>query len=139
MATTDNSIGPFWFVELRGQPIPPQDRILADDRPGVDGTEFTLAGKHGPPFSLVSSVDAQSYPHAHWFLTLYKEAIAAEPLELVQAGVDMLQFGYLVKVVNVEALDIRKITGATGYTLNPPSEGWIVARWDLIAIPQSTL
>jgi hypothetical protein len=135
MALTTNTIGPFVFIALRGEALPPQQRILADDRPGIDGTEFVQIGKKGEPFVLISQVDAQSYAAAKVFLRTYQEATTWDAQQLVQGGVSSVDLGYKVKVLAVRPLRMMTIRGATGLRHHPPSQGWIECQWDLVAVP----
>lgn len=135
MSLTTNKIGDFEFVSLRGEVIPPMATKVIDDRPGVDGSEFVLTGTKGRPFSVVSQVDEASYQAAKTLLGLYRALIDSEPVEIVQGGVSSESHGYRVAVLNVEPLRIMPIRNAVGNKLNPPSQGWIECRWDLVAVP----
>jgi hypothetical protein len=137
VAVLDNSIGPFSFITLQGQRIPPMVKVAIDDRPGVTGSEFTLLAYKGTPFTLVSQVDTDTYDDAWPTFLHYLDATAMDPLELVQEGNSSIVEGnYRVKVLTVLPLRIVKIRGAVGRKLAAsPNEGFVEARWDLMAVP----
>src|SRR5687768_8011579 len=135
MALSDNKIGDHRFVSLDGEPIPPMQIAVLDDRNGVDGSEKILVGTKGTPFSLVSQVDAEDYATGKGYIDQYKALIDGDAVTLVQGGVDHDGRGFRVLVLRVEPLDVRPIKGASGNKINPPSEGWVITRWDLVAVP----
>jgi hypothetical protein len=139
VALLDNSIGSFAFVSLTGYRLPPRTRVREEDRDGVTGTEFTLAGRKGPPFTLVSQVDTETYEAACELYLQYLSAIDDDPLELIQAGVSSItEDNYLVKVIDVMPRRIIPIRGAVGYKLaNSPNEGFCECDWILRAVPLS--
>lgn len=138
MALQDNSIGAFDFITLLGQVVPPSYQVLTEDRPGVDGTEFILAGNKGRPFSLVSQVDCASYTAAVATFQNYLGLKVVAPVPLIQGGVNYLTYAILFKVVNVELMpgSPKTIRGAVGNKLGPsPNQGFLECRWDLVAVP----
>lgn len=138
MALQNNSIGAFDFITLLGQVVPPSYQVLTEDRPGVDGTEFILAGNKGRPFSLVSQVDCASYTAALLTFDFYLGLKVVAPVPLIQAGVLSFSRGFLVKVINVELMpgSPKTIRGAVGNKLGPsPNQGFLECRWDLVAVP----
>jgi hypothetical protein len=137
MPLTTNKIGDFEFIALRGEPVIPKQAVAIMDRPGIDGSEKILLGKKGVPFALVSQVDQASYQAAKETLLEYQDLIAEDSVALVQAGVDSEQLGYRVQVLNVNEAPggCRPIRGAVGNALNQPSEAFLEAIWELIAVP----
>lgn len=134
MALTDNSIGPFPFISLQGQLQPPREMTSIDDRPGVDGTEITLLGNKGEPFTMISRVDAENLSNGEMYHSVYKTIIGTA-VELVRGGVSTEANGYLVMVLAVRRLDVFPISGAVGNTIHPPSEAMVITEWDLISVP----
>lgn len=136
MALHENKIGNFEFIALEGELVPPRQRLVTDDRPGVTGTEFTLLARKGTPFQLISQVDAEDYDDARELYLQYRDLIEDVPQEVVKAGLSCeVEDNYLCKVMDVTPLDIRTIRGAVGNLISEDAEGFLVCRWDLIAVP----
>jgi hypothetical protein len=138
MALQTNSIGGHSFIALLGEPIPPSFQVLTESRPGVDGTEFILAGNKGLPFSLLSQVDCADYADGLIVFGAYLSMKVIGPVPMVQGGVNSAAEGYLVKVVNVQRApgSPKTIRGAVGNKLgSAPNEGFLECRWDLVAVP----
>src|SRR5262245_11578976 len=104
MALTENKIGIHQFIALRGEPIPPRQAAVIDDRPGVDGSEKILVGTKGEPFSMISQVDAETYLAGKLAFEEYKLLIDGDAVALVQGGVISDGLGYRVLVLNVTPL-----------------------------------
>lgn len=134
MSYLENSIDVWQFVSLQGFQDPPAQTKAVYDRPGVDGSEFLLTGTKGRPFTLISQADAESYQDAIDTFDAYKRLIDGDAVTVVQGGISSDSRGYRCVVMNVEAIDIRAIFGAVGNLLHSPSQGWIIARWDLVAV-----
>lgn len=135
MALSDNKIGPYPFISLRGEPIPPRQTLQIDDRPGVDGSEVVLTGVKGQPFTLVSMMDAVSFDQGSTFINDYQGLIEQAPVALVRGGVSSDGLGYRVKVLDVRPARIMAMAGAVGNAFNPPSLAMVECQWDLLAIP----
>lgn len=135
MALTDNSIGQFTFIALLGNPLPPSQVVVPDDRPGVNGTEFVLLGLKGEPFSLISHRDAADYEQAKAIFAEYQTLQQEDAVELAQGGVSSLDAAYRVKVLRVVQIDCRSIRGGSGYRFASNGTGYLVCRWDLVAVP----
>jgi hypothetical protein len=136
MALGTNSIGAFAFITLKGEVVPPSTLVLTEDRPGVDGTEFILAGYKGEPFTLVSQVDTATYAAAKELFNAYLAMQGAEPLNVIQGGYAHLTDGWRAKVVKVRKIHCYGIRGAVGNKLgSSPNQGFLEARWDLVAVP----
>lgn len=135
MPLQTNSIGGFSFIALKGQVVVPSYQVLVEDRTGVDGTEFIVAGNKGRPFSLLSQVDCADYTEALSIYESYQAMKVAAPVVLVQGGVPFA--GMLFKVLSVElASEPRTIRGAVGNKLGAsPNQGFLECRWDLQAVP----
>lgn len=133
MALPTNKIGDFYFLALNGVIVPPAEVLSLDERPGVDGTEFTKEGVKGRPFQLLSYVDADDYAAARALAVNYLTMIQTDPVEIVQGGVSTLDGAYRVKVLNVQA-EARAIGGGVG-SVNPNARGLVQALWDLISVP----
>lgn len=130
----ENSIGDWLFVAMQGEVVPPREMLEMDQRNGVDGTEFTLIGKKGEPFQLFTQVDAENYDAAVTnFQFGYLPLIEAEPQTLIHNGVNHDGNGFKVKVLGVTCVKMKAITSAVG-GLYPPSNAWLEAVWDLIAV-----
>lgn len=135
MAVHENSIAGFQFISLEGELVPPAYQIVTDDRPGVDGSEHTLVGKKGRPFSLVSKVDVADYAAAKSKFAGYRLLIEFDAVSLTQGGVSTTTEGYKVKVLDVIARRLGPIRGATGYRIDATSQGWCECEWILQAVP----
>jgi len=129
-----NSIGPFNFISLEGAVDMPGQQIVIDSRPGVTGMEFTLQGRKGQPFVLMSTVDKDSIFWADAEVDLYKDLIAVGLVDVFKNGVPLVG-ACLVKVLNVTKVDVQKISTAVGNKLSNQSGALLTCRWDLIAVP----
>jgi len=129
-----NQIGPFYFLSLSGQieGLKAELEVLA--RPGVAGVGLWNTGRRGRPYTVRSEVDAQDEGQARDMYGAYTQLIGADPVPIVWLNLALGYEGYLVAVLDVRLLDIRRLGGATP-GLNPPSAGFIACEWDLIAIP----
>lgn len=135
MARLDNRIGGEQFLGWRGSRQPPRQIVSIDERDAVDGSELTLLGLKGRPFSLVSWVDCVSY-EATWVIyrTNYVPLIESDPLELVVGGISSIAENFKVAVLDVRVRRALPITpGLNG--LNAPSLGYLECVWDLIGVP----
>lgn len=137
MALSTNSISGFPFIALEGEVVPPSYQVVANDRPGVDGTEFILVGNKGRPFSLVSKVDCASYVEGRSVIfPAYLATKVLQPVPLTQGGIVSTSDGWLVKVLDVIMLRCATIRGAVGNKQgNSPNQGYLECRWDLVAVP----
>jgi len=130
-----NSIGQFFFIALAGTPVPPRETVQEEDRPGIVGTEFILTGKKGDRFSLQSLVDCNDQTAARAVLAQYQNLTGQAAVEMVQAGVSATDLGFKVKVLDVQAVDIPPLAGASGLRFSPYSTALLVARWTLNSVP----
>ena len=129
-----NKIGPYAFITLRGQPDALKQRLEIVMRRGVNGVGLFRTGIRGEPFSLESAVDAASKAAARTYFRNYKQLIGADPVDLIWSDLELeTGGGFQVAVLDVVPLDIRTLASSSG-GLNPPSLGWIEARWKLIPI-----
>jgi hypothetical protein len=135
MALTENKIGEHAFIALRGEPIPPMQTTMIDDRPGVDGSETLLTGFKGRPFSMVSQADAESYAEAKQLVSDYALLIEGDAVTLVHGGVTSDSLGYRVLILNVEPISVRTIRGGVGNLISQAAEAFVECRWDLLAVP----
>lgn len=135
MAILD-AIGTFAFISLQGLPMPPGGEVEIEQRRGVDGTAFWRTGNRGRPFSLRSFVDASSILEGWSFIQGYS-ALKAGPLQTLRfRGVDSLGFGWLVEVLDVRPVQVRKTILSVG-GLIPGSNAVVEADWQLIAVALS--
>ncbi len=104
-----------------------------DQRGGVDGTQFTLLGKKGEPFQLLSQVDLVSYPAAISEAQQYLDTIAGDTVPMVKDGIDYDALGMQFKVLNVTIVKIKAIVTCVG-GINPPSRAWLECVWELMAV-----
>lgn len=107
---------------------------MADDRYGVDGSEFILTGKKGQPFTLVSQVDCENYSDAVATLNAYKQLSEEGAVEVIQGGVSSDDFGYAVKVLNVQGQP-QALAGSVGSRFSSAGQGFLMAQWTLVAVP----
>ena len=133
MPLPENTIGNFQFVAIRGEVLPPRAILEIDQRGGVDGTETTHLGTKGVPFQLFTQADATDYNSALIEAKEYLDLIEDEAQDLVVNDIDFTGIGFKIKVLNVTPTLIKRISSATG-GVHPPSQGWIEAVWDCIAV-----
>jgi len=126
-----NSIGGFYFIQLAGAIRLPTSAIAVHSRAGVDGVTLIDDGKRGQPFALRSMVDAANYAAAVDEYDLYRESVGSNDVAIVWNNVDLSGYAKF-HVLDVALIDCRAIVGGTG-GLYPPSTGWLVAEWTLIA------
>lgn len=136
MALLINKIGNHEFIALLGTAVPPMQTVVAQSRPGVTGTEFTLTAPKGRPFALVSQVDVASYLEAWNKYTQYRQMIDADLFELIIGGVSSIAAGpYKVKVLDITPGRMMTIRGASGLTFDATSQGFCECRWELFSVP----
>ncbi len=136
MSYLTNKIDVYEFISLQGQMIPPAQTKIILDRPGVNGSEFVLTGTKGRPFSLISQVDDSTRENAIYTFQGYQRLVDGDAIEVIQGGVSSDSLGYRCAVLNVEPIAIMAIAGGVGNVFSdPPHQGFIIARWDLIAVP----
>lgn len=135
MSLLENKIDVYRLISLQGQMIPPAQTKVTMDRNGVDGSEFIMTGRKGQPFSVISQVDEVSYEECFHTFAAYQRLIDGDAVEVVQGGVSTDDLGYRCVVLGVELISIVPLAGAVGNFLNPPSQGFLIARWDLMAVP----
>lgn len=127
----ENSIGGFQFIQLAGTLRLPTSAIAVFTRPGVDGVTLVDDGKRGTPFVLRSMVDAASYSAALDEYALYRDSVGLPEVDIVWQDVNLSTYATF-HVLDVNLVECRAIVGGTG-GLYPPSTGWLVAEWTLIA------
>lgn len=137
MALTENKIDDQDFIALSGTIIAPVQAKMVDDRPGVDGSEFLLAGRKGKPFTLISQVDCESYEDAKAKLEIYQAMIEGDAVNVVQGGVDTESRNFRCVILDVQEVECRTIRGAVGFKLDAlnQSQGFLIARWELVGVP----
>lgn len=133
MPVTTNSIGDFSFIALLGQREPPRQQLEIEARPSVDGLTIIRTGTRGAPFRLRSQVDAASYNAAWTTFRSYLALIAADPVAMIQGGINSTAEGFKVQVLDVRPVKIGPLKTPVG-GLNAPSLGWLECDWDLVAI-----
>jgi hypothetical protein len=125
------SIGAFSFISLQGEYDWEQQRIAIDDRPGVEGMEFTLLGVKGQPFVMVSLVDVDSFAAGKQLIEDYKDLVAGNPVTVWKNS----EVYVSAKVLNVTPLRLAKIQSAAGNKRSTSAGAILECRWDLVAIP----
>lgn len=108
MAVPLYQIGGFRFLTLIGQPILPENDIITDMRPGVEGLQFTQTGSRGKPFTMLSRIDVPTYEFGINFFTLQYQVTPG--LGLLPFVVN--DFDYFTVNMNVKVLSVR--LGARG-------------------------
>ena len=134
MAIPECKIGTTKVLFWLGQP--PQflrQEIVADQRPGVDGTELTRIGTRGVPFQLGSQVDVHDIDDGWTVFHSYLDLINGDPLPLMWYDRQSVVSGFKVQVLDVRMVRLHTITNAIG-GLNPPSGAFLECVWDLLAI-----
>jgi hypothetical protein len=129
----NDAIGDYEFVRLEGNPEPPRENVAVVARPGVAGVGVWLTGRRGRPFTLRSFVDTAAAADVPSLFFQYQDLIGSDPVPLVLSGVEYSGEGWFVAVLDVRQARATALLGAVG-GLNPPSRGWLVAEWDLIAV-----
>lgn len=130
-----DSIGQYEFLALHGNPEGPREMLEVLSRAGVDGLAFWRTGVRGRPFTLRSSVDLVSLAEAHYCFSLYQQLVGENIVPLVWGGIAFTGYGWQVKVLDVRLVSARAVIGVVG-GMSPPSYGWLVADWELVAVQQ---
>lgn len=133
MALGTNQIGDFIFIALLGQREPPRQQLEIEARPSVDGLTIIRTGSRGVPFRLRSQVDQGTYNGAWTTFRSYLALINADPVAMVQGGINSTAEGFKVQVLDVRPVKIGPIKSSSG-GLNAPSAAWLECDWDLVAI-----
>lgn len=121
------SIGPFYFWNFGDSPIvAPQETVMVESRPGVDGDLVWLEGVHGESFELITRVDQPSFQVAKAMVQNYRlTLVGAGPVQLWEGG-HLHPFHVIVR--HVSQVQVRQLANAT-VGLYPPSRGFLVCRW----------
>lgn len=133
-----HKIGGNLFLALRGQVVPPSQRVVPVERPGVDGAGFLFLGRLPEPFTLRSQVDCQSLIDGQLRFDSYLELKDADGVELIKDSLAYLEAPrpWMVKVVDVQLVTLRAIIGMVG-GLHWPSLAWLEADWTLVPVEVS--
>ncbi len=134
MSLASNSIDVHEFISLKGTILTPAQQKVVDSRPGVDSHEFILQGLKGQPFTLTSEVDCEDYADAKYWLTVYKQLIDGGAVEVIQGGSSGDDLGYRVVVLSVDGTPMA-LAGSVGQGFSVAGQGYLVAQWNLIAVP----
>lgn len=133
----DYQIDSLEFLTLDGPIGRRTEQLEIVQRPGVPDQGLWRTNLRGKPFELLSQVDCLSLADAH---TTYAEEyvllIGADPVNVIQGGVDFGTTEDLAfAVLDCQLVEARHILTAVG-GLNPPSEGFLICRWTLLALPK---
>jgi hypothetical protein len=128
-----NSIGPYVFLDLKGNIDPLKQEVELLKRPGVAGVGLKLTGVRGRPFTLHSVCDALDRDDAQETYINYTNLIADGPQNLVQYDFDFSTYGVGFLVLDVKQIRRAQMLFVTG-GLFPPSRGWVEADWTLVCV-----
>lgn len=128
-----DSIDQFEFLQLDGMPDAVKEGVIQRTRAGAAGTKFKRTGRRGQQFTLHSKVDLASFAEWPSVYYGYLGLIGADPVDIVQGGLDFSQTETVFEVVNVRVTDAHAcLTGSGG--LNAPSFGWLECDWDIVPV-----
>jgi len=131
-----NKIDIHEFIALRGQVISSQEASMINHRPGIDKPDISLIGKQSQPFSLQSRVNVKSVNDGWLEFFNYEKLVGGDAVEITKDGFGFKDVNLRFFVQRVVQLEISaRITTAGGIAGRDPNEGFIVARWTLLAIP----
>lgn len=134
MAVTDNSIGDFDFLTLRGNVNAPAEQLVLDQRIGVDGTEATRTGVRATPSVLTSTRDVLDGAAGRRLYREYLDLINDNPVEVVKDGEPSLDGLWKAQVLEVRLVILQAITAAVGGIEEDPPAAILVCEWTIIAI-----
>lgn len=134
-----NSIGTSEFTILKGQVVPPSERLESHERPGVNGTGFWKLGTAGHPFVLRSIVDCASLADAEHTFSDYLSHKGDAVLTLIKDGMDYS--AHVTPAWGVKVVDVRQVEltarGAIvgGLNVTDGNDGYVlVCEWSLVAM-----
>ncbi len=128
-----DSIGPYTFIRLDGNPEPPRSGVEVVARAGVNGVGVYYTGRRGAPFTMRSTADFASLEAARTEFTQYQTLVDQDPVDMVWTGLNVggnENCRYQVLAVRqVSLIAVRGLGGRAG-----TSGATLRAEWDLIAI-----
>lgn len=133
MAATDNSIGEFDFIALRGNANAPSQQIVVDQRIGVSGTELTQTGERGTPFTVLSQVDVLDLNAGRATYREYLALINGNVVVVVKDGESSMDGNWQAVVLEVRLRRLVAVSGSVG-GLGEEVGAFLECEWTLIAI-----
>ena len=134
MARPVNQIANLNFLALLGQVQRPFERSDLDQRPGVEGTGFTLTASRGDPFTLRSQVDQPDVQYAQIAMLTYLALCTTDVVSLVQDGYEFTTENIKFKVLKVTLVKLHALALSSYWGLNSPSGAWLECDWELVAV-----
>lgn len=131
MSYLTNTLGPFAFLEIMGDPQFPTGDIDLVARPGVNGFALWFTGVRGKPFSLMSLVDAPTLGDAYDLYDQYRFLIGAGLQALTWRNINMTSVSIMFAVLDVRPLQIRQVAKFVG-GLNSNPGAICRCEWTLI-------
>lgn len=123
-----NSIGPYEFRTLIGNPVKPAQKAVVEQRPGVPGVAVWLTGRRGEPFVMRSTAGFYSLAWARGEYAWYQESIGQDPLTMAYSNLGMNQEGRVL-VLDVKQVELRWLARDTG-----GANALLVCDWQLIMV-----
>lgn len=124
-------LGPYAFVGMTGTPGLPMAQILAEMRPGVNGTTLWRLGVWGRPCMIETVAAMVNYQAALGLWQTYPLATAMNPLPMWIGGVVVSGGKYQVMRVDADVHSVIRFN-----VPNDPTnyQGVVRARWTLLPI-----
>ena len=128
------AIGNLTFLDLAGEPVPPQPQLQTIARDGVDNVATWETGERGELFTLVSTAHFATRSAAYAAHDQYRATIRlGSLLRLVLGGVDQTIYGWQVEPHKVVPQRIARTGSAVGGAVS--SGGTVlICQWSLLAI-----
>lgn len=126
-------LGEYEFLDLAGTVIVPAEELEVEVRDGVPGEAIFLRGERGEAFILEGHRDEIDQAEARRSLKAFC-ALTGTAVKFIQNDFDWeTEFNLQFTVLKVEPVEARKNLMFCGTPINPPSEGWSVVRFTLLA------
>ena len=123
-----NSIGPFEFRTLTGNPVAPSQKAVVESRPGVPGVAVWLTGVRGEEFTLRSTAGFAALWQCRKEYTYYQQLIGAAPQTMAYYSLGMNIEGRVL-ILDVKQVELRWIGRDTG-----GANALLVCEWRLIMV-----
>lgn len=133
MAATDNNIGDFDFLTMRGNVDAPAMQLTLDQRIGVDGVQVTQTGTRAEPSVLTTTRDVEDLAAGRALYREYQELIEEAPVAVIKDGESSIDGQWQAQVMGVRLVVMQAITASVG-GIGEAVGAVLVCEWTLIAI-----
>ncbi len=124
-----NSIGPYEFRTLTGNPVQFAHQAQVETRPGVPGAAVWLTGERGEPFTLRSTCGWPTLAQARSMYTWYRGLVGADPQPFFYYNLNLGNAEGSVLVLDVKQVELRVVARDTGGAVV-----LLVCEWTLIMV-----